>query len=126
MQPGVTDTGSVAGARVDQNYVTVDGLDVNDLATGGASRTTQAPESRMASAARSLDTPRSTQWKSFMPTLRGSQAATGPGSGGQFQLVTKSGTNKFHGNINEYHRDGSWWPTAGSATTRHRSFRATT
>ncbi len=36
MQPGVTDTGAVAGARVDQNYVTLDGLDVNDIATGGA------------------------------------------------------------------------------------------
>ncbi len=36
MQPGVTDTGSVTGARVDQNNVTVDGLDVNDFATGGA------------------------------------------------------------------------------------------
>src|SRR5580704_16546362 len=39
MQPGVTSTGSVTGARVDQNYITVDGLDVNDLATGGASQT---------------------------------------------------------------------------------------
>ncbi len=36
MQPGVTDTGSVTGARVDQNNVTLDGLDVNDFATGGA------------------------------------------------------------------------------------------
>ena len=36
LQPGVTDTGSVTGARVDQNNVTVDGLDVNDFATGGA------------------------------------------------------------------------------------------
>jgi hypothetical protein len=29
----------------------------------------------------------------------------GTGSGGQFQLVTRSGTNAFHGNLNEYHRD---------------------
>src|SRR6202453_3776933 len=36
LQPGVTDTGSVTGARVDQNNITVDGLDVNDFATGGA------------------------------------------------------------------------------------------
>ena len=30
-----------------------------------------------------------------------------PASGGQFALVTKSGTNQFHGNLNEYHRDPS-------------------
>ena len=35
---GVTVDGSVAGARVDQNYITVDGLDVNDLATGNAAQ----------------------------------------------------------------------------------------
>ena len=34
LQPGVTVTGATTGARTDQNYVTVDGLDVNDLATG--------------------------------------------------------------------------------------------
>ena len=38
MQPGVTGTGSVTGARTDQNNVTLDGLDVNDISTGGASQ----------------------------------------------------------------------------------------
>ena len=33
-QPGVTLDGSVTGARTDQSNVTLDGLDVNDLATG--------------------------------------------------------------------------------------------
>ena len=33
-QPGVTLDGAVTGARVDQSRVTVDGLDVNDMATG--------------------------------------------------------------------------------------------
>ena len=32
-------------------------------------------------------------------------ANVGAGGGAQFSLVTKGGTNKFHGNINEYHRD---------------------
>ena len=36
LQPGVTLDGAVTGARVDQNNVTVDGLDVNDFATGNA------------------------------------------------------------------------------------------
>ena len=34
MQPGVTLDGAVTGARVDQTNVTVDGLEVNDNATG--------------------------------------------------------------------------------------------
>jgi hypothetical protein len=39
LQPGVTDQGSTTGARVDQNYITLDGMDVNDFATGAASQT---------------------------------------------------------------------------------------
>ena len=38
MQPGVTDTGAVSGARIDQNYISVDGLDANELYTGGVSQ----------------------------------------------------------------------------------------
>ena len=33
-QPGITLTGAVTGARTDQSNVTLDGLDVNDSATG--------------------------------------------------------------------------------------------
>ena len=43
----------------------------------------------------------------FRSDVAGNEAASGPGSGGQFELVTKSGTNTFHGNLNEYHRDPS-------------------
>ena len=39
--------------------------------------------------------------------MAGNTADTGAAAGGQFQLVTKSGTNQFHGNLNEYHRDPS-------------------
>src|SRR5947207_1880495 len=34
IQPGATSDGAITGARVDQNNVTLDGLDVNDMATG--------------------------------------------------------------------------------------------
>jgi hypothetical protein len=107
MQPGVTDTGSVAGARVDQNYVTVDGLDVNDLATGGASQNNTGAGITDGFGSAIVGHAPVDSVEEFHANVAGSQAATGPGSGGQFQLVTKSGTNKFHGNINEYHRDGS-------------------
>ena len=34
LQPGVTPTGEVIGARKDQNNVTLDGVDINDNQTG--------------------------------------------------------------------------------------------
>lgn len=110
LQPGVTDTGAVTGARVDQNYITVDGLDVNDFATGSAMQSNGGPggagittgfEGSIVGHA-PIDSV-----EEFHGTVGGVAADTGSTSGGQFQLVTKSGTNQFHGNINEYHRDPS-------------------
>ncbi len=43
----------------------------------------------------------------FRGTTAGFTADSGPGGGGQFQLVTRSGTNQWHGNANLYHRDNS-------------------
>ncbi|HET9306061.1 MAG TPA: carboxypeptidase-like regulatory domain-containing protein [Candidatus Sulfotelmatobacter sp.] len=90
-QPGVTLDGAVTGARTDQNRVTLDGLDVNDLATGqfgyivGRAPVDSVQEFRGVSAG-------------FLSDAAG-------GGGGQYELVTKSGTNSFHGSLVEYHRD---------------------
>jgi Carboxypeptidase regulatory-like domain len=93
LQPGVTLNGAVTGARVDQNNVTLDGLDVNDFGTGSAFAVVgKAPVDSV---------------QEFRGTVAGNLANSGPGGGGQFQLVTKSGTNSFHGALNEYHRDTS-------------------
>ena len=93
LQPGITLTGATTGARVDQTDTTVDGLDVNDFATGNfAAITANAPIDSV---------------QEFRGTTAGFTASSGPGGGGQFQLVTKSGTNHFHGDLNEYHRDNS-------------------
>lgn len=91
-QPGVDSfQGAVTGARIDQSEVTVDGLDVDDLATGQTFYlTTPAPVDSV---------------QQFTGTVAGLTPGVGTGSGGQFQLVTKNGTNSFHGNLNEYHRD---------------------
>jgi hypothetical protein len=104
-QPGVSGTGSVTGARVDQNYITLDGLDVVDFATGGASQTNSGISEGFEGAIvghAPIDAV-----EEFHATVGGYTSVSGLGSGGQFQLVTKSGTNQFHGNINEYHRDPS-------------------
>ena len=101
LQPGVTANGgsdgaldgAVTGARVDQNNVTLDGLDVNDFATGNRFAITgNAPVDSV---------------QEFRGTVAGFTPSSGPGGGGQFALVTKSGTNSFHGDLNEYHRDTS-------------------
>jgi hypothetical protein len=106
LQPGVTDTGSVAGARVDQNDVTLDGLDVNDFANGSAvqSNTGAGIQEGFLPGTIVGHAPIDSV-EEFRSNVAGNEASTGPGSGGQFQLATKSGTNQFHGDLNEYHRD---------------------
>ena len=90
-QPGVTLSGSVTGARTDQSNVTVDGLEVNDDATGGfGDIVASAPVDSV---------------QEFRGTTAGELANAGQGGGGQYELVTKSGTNQFHGALVEYHRD---------------------
>ena len=91
MQPGVTLDGSVTGARTDQTNVTVDGLEVNDNATGQfANIVANAPVDSI---------------QEFRGVTAGPLSSAGQGGGGQFELVTRSGTNQFHGALVEYHRD---------------------
>ena len=101
-QPGMTSEGSATGARVDQDRVTLDGLDVSDHATGTILNT----ENNGAGTLHTIigNAPVDSV-QEFRGTTAGDLASNGDGGGGQFDLVTKSGTNQFHGNINEYHRD---------------------
>ena len=84
--------GSVNGARSDQTNVTLDGVDNNDqnngLAFQGALRST-------------LDS-----LEEFRVATSNSNADSGRSSGAQVSLVTKSGTNNFHGTLYEYNRSG--------------------
>ncbi len=90
-QPGVTLDGAVTGSRTDQSNVTLDGLEVNDNATGEFGVIVgNAPVDSV---------------QEFRGVVGDPLSNEGQGGGGQFDLVTKSGTNRFHGNLNEYHRD---------------------
>ncbi len=103
LQPGVTfianasptddvDTrnGALNGGRSDQANITLDGVDNNTQSTGtafqGAVRST-------------LDS-----IEEFRVTTMGDNADQGRSSGGQVTLVTKSGTNTFHGSLYEQNR----------------------
>jgi hypothetical protein len=91
-QPGVDmNQGAVAGARIDQSEVSVDGLDVDDQSTGQTFyMTAPAPVDSI---------------QQFSGSVAGLTSDVGTGSGAQFKLQTKNGTNAFHGGISEYHRD---------------------
>ena len=91
LQPGITSDGATTGSRDDQDRITIDGLDVNDMATGNfGSIVANAPVDSV---------------EQFRGVVAGEQANAISGGGGHFELVTKNGTNEFHGDLNEYHRD---------------------
>jgi Carboxypeptidase regulatory-like domain/TonB dependent receptor len=82
--------GAVAGGRSDQGNITLDGMDDNDQINGtaftGVLRST-------------LDST-----EEFRVTTSNGTAASGRSSGAQVDLVTKSGTNQYHGALYEYYR----------------------
>lgn len=91
LQTGVNQTGEVLGARRDQNNVTLDGVDVNDQ---------QSPEPFGSVLPVPLDSV-----QEFRVTTSGGNADVGRSSGGQVSLVTKGGTNEWHGSAYEFHRN---------------------
>ena len=91
LQPGVTKDGYVSGARSDQSNITLDGVDVNDAQTNALT----APVLRLNSEA----------IEEFRVNTVNSNASQGRSSAAQVNLVTKSGTNQFHGSVFEYNRN---------------------
>lgn len=83
-------SGAVNGGRSDQGNITLDGVDDNDQVNGfaftGVLRETQDSV------------------EEFRVTTGNANADAGRSSGAQVSLVTKSGTNKFHGAAYEYNR----------------------
>jgi len=85
-----TRSGAVNGARSDQGNVSLDGIRVND--EGGHAFTAVLPVT--------LDSV-----QEFRVTTTNSNADEGGTSGAQVSLVTKSGTDQFHGSVYEYNRN---------------------
>jgi hypothetical protein len=83
--------GSVTGSRADQSNITLDGLDVNDESIGQAFT---AVGSTPIDSIQEVHT-----------TVGQPNADFGRSSGGQISLVTKSGTNNWHGSAHEYNRN---------------------
>jgi hypothetical protein len=103
LQPGVTRDGYVNGARADQSNITLDGVDVNEQQSGLDIQSQQVSGVNEAFASVLRSTPDSLQ--EFRVTTTNPNADQGRSSGAQVTLVTKSGTNNFHGSLYEYHRN---------------------
>jgi len=91
LQPGVTRQGYVAGARSDQSNITLDGVDINNAQTNSLTD----PVLRLNTEA----------VEEFRVTTLNANSSQGRSSAAQINLVTKSGTNTFHGAAFEYHRN---------------------
>jgi len=83
--------GSVTGARADQLNLTLDGLDVTDQRNGQAFAAVGTPP---------IDSLQEVRTVVGEPT-----SDVGRGSSATVSLVTKSGTNQFHGNLREFNRN---------------------
>jgi Carboxypeptidase regulatory-like domain len=99
LQPGVQaddnanddQYGSVTGARADQQNITLDGLDVVDETIGQAFTTVgRAPVDSV---------------QEVRTIVGNGDSSYGRSSSAQVDIVTKSGTNDFHGSISEYNRN---------------------
>lgn len=91
LQAGVNDQGAISGARTDQGNITIDGLDINDQATGQAFAPTISVSLEALQEVRTITS--------------GETADYGRSSGGMINLVTRGGTNEWHGNLREYNRN---------------------
>jgi hypothetical protein len=113
LQPGATQEGYVTGARADQSNITLDGVDINNAQTGNAVMAsgssgvggpivgslttkdiTQGPVLRLNSEA----------IEEFRVTTANGNANQGRSAGAQINLVTKSGSNDWHGAAFEFYR----------------------
>lgn len=93
---GMDSGGTVAGARSDQNAVTLDGIDISDSIIGGQGD--PAIEGQPASI-ENVD--------EFRTGVTNSNVTFGRAPGGQTALVSRSGSNSFHGD--------AYWYTQNSA-----------
>lgn len=90
LQPGVTPGGYVAGARSDQSNITLDGVDINEAQSNDIG----APVLRLNAEAT----------EEFRVNTVNANANEGRSAGAQINLVTKSGTNNWHGALFEFYR----------------------
>jgi hypothetical protein len=112
LQPGATREGYVTGARADQSNITLDGVDINNAQTGN----TEIPRSTNSLVVGALANDRgdittgpvlrlnAEAVEEFRVTTANGNANQGRSSGAQINILTKQGTNAWHGAASEFYR----------------------
>lgn len=105
LQPATTRAGEVAGSRSDQSNVTLDGVDVNEAQTNSVGANVQ--DDPIASNLPNNNTVlrlNSEAIQEFRVTTTNPNANQGHSGGAQISLVTRSGSNNWHGSAFELYR----------------------
>ncbi len=115
LQTATTRDGYVAGSRSDQANITLDGVDINEAQTntiigvntfgyptGGTNVTSLQPDNNtvLRLNAEAIE--------EFRVTTTNANANQGRSAGAQVALVTRSGTNDFHGSAFEFYRTSAF------------------
>src|SRR5579863_5223717 len=121
LQPGVAPDGSVAGAVLDQSYFSLDGGDnTSDMdgsqnvyftsmagdPTGGVASQTNLGAG-VGGPTGVLPTPQDSV-EEFKTNTAGQTADFNSSAGAEVKVVTKRGTNSWHGTAYEYYKDNNW------------------
>jgi len=122
LQPGVSAGGDVAGAVNDQSYFSLDGgNNSNDIdGSGGVYTGTQQnmvigdPTGGMSTQSFTYSAPSGVlptpadSVEEFKVNTAGQTADFNSSAGAEIKIVTKRGTNTFHGTAYEYYKDNNW------------------
>jgi hypothetical protein len=122
LQPGVSAGGDVAGAVNDQSYFSLDGgNNSNDMdGSGGVYTSTQQglvigdPTGGMSTQTFTYSAPSGVlptpadSVEEFKVNTAGQTADFNSSAGAEIKVVTKRGTNSFHGTAYEYYKDNNW------------------
>ena len=113
LQTAATRDGYVAGARSDQTNVTLDGVDINEAQSNAVTSGTSDPAD--GTATDNLSPENSTVLRlnadaieEFRVQTTNPNANQGRSAGAQVSLVTKSGTNEWHGTAFEFYRTSAF------------------
>jgi len=122
LQPGVAPDGSVAGAVVDESYFSLDGgNNTNDMdgagsvyTSGVATNTIGDPTGGVAAQYTGYNKPSGVMptpadsVEEFKVNTANQTADFNSSSGAEIKVVTKRGTNAYHGTAYEYYKDNNW------------------
>src|SRR5712692_8093631 len=104
LQPGVTRDGQVSGARNDQNNFTLDGVDSNESQTNTVGLAVDDPTTSQQPTNNTVLRLNAEAIQEFRVTTSNANASQGRSAGAQINLVTRGGSNEWHGSAFEFYR----------------------